>query len=300
MRPSGRRVPHARRISRYHQGFEPKSQRFMLENVILVGLMGAGKTTVGRAVARRLGRQFYDSDHEIEARTGVRIPIIFEHEGEAGFRMREAQAIDELTLRSGIVLATGGGAVLREENRERLKARGTVVYLRANPHDLWLRTRRDRNRPLLQTSDPRARLEQLFQERDALYREVATFIIETGRPSVNALVNMVLMQLEMSGIVPSMAAQAAHDAQQAQEAREALEAQGALDADASQAQLTPPTPSMQQVHTNPARVAPQGSHGGASEQERHDNSAAAHGADASDAVPSNVIATSARPTSASN
>jgi shikimate kinase len=154
-------------------------------------------------VARRLGRQFYDSDHEIEARTGVRIPVIFEHEGEDGFRQREAQTIDELTQRSGIVLATGGGAVLRAENRERIKSRGTVVYLRANPHDLWLRTRRDKNRPLLQTADPRARLEQLFQERDALYRECATFVIETGRPSVNALVNMVLMQLEVAGIVPS-------------------------------------------------------------------------------------------------
>jgi len=168
--------------------------------------MGAGKTTVGRAVARRLGRQFYDSDHEIEARTGVRIPVIFEHEGEDGFRQRETQTIDELTQRSGIVLATGGGAVLRAENREYIKSRGTVVYLRANPHDLWLRTRRDKNRPLLQTADPRARLEQLYQERDGLYRECATFIIETGRPSVNALVNMVLMQLEMAGIVPSNAA----------------------------------------------------------------------------------------------
>ena len=155
-------------------------------------------------MARRLGRQFYDSDHEIEARTGVRIPVIFEHEGEEGFRQRETQTIDELTQRSGIVLATGGGAVLRAENREYIKSRGTVVYLRANPHDLWLRTRRDKNRPLLQTADPRARLEQLYQERDALYRECATFIIETGRPSVNALVNMVLMQLEMAGIVPAI------------------------------------------------------------------------------------------------
>ncbi|VVE89935.1 shikimate kinase [Pandoraea bronchicola] len=170
-------------------------------------------------MARRLGRQFYDSDHEIEARTGVRIPVIFEHEGEDGFRQREAQTIDELTQRSGIVLATGGGAVLRAENRENIKSRGTVVYLRANPHDLWLRTRRDKNRPLLQTADPRARLEQLFQERDALYRECATFVIETGRPSVNALVNMVLMQLEMAGIVPSNAG--AHDAPDAAESAQA-------------------------------------------------------------------------------
>lgn len=169
-------------------------------------------------MARRLGRQFYDSDHEIEARTGVRIPVIFEHEGEDGFRQREAQTIDELTQRNGIVLATGGGAVLRAENREHIKSRGTVVYLRANPHDLWLRTRRDKNRPLLQTADPRARLEQLFQERDALYRECATFVIETGRPSVNALVNMVLMQLEMAGIVPNPPeiSQTAHEAQDAQ------------------------------------------------------------------------------------
>ncbi|WP_420994509.1 shikimate kinase [Cupriavidus sp. 30B13] len=161
--------------------------------------MGAGKTTVGRTVARRLNYPFFDSDHELEARCGVRIPIIFEHEGEAGFRDREAHMIDELSQRSGIVLATGGGAVLRPENRAHLKARGTVVYLRASPHDLWLRTRHDRNRPLLQTADPKGRLEALYGERDPLYREVADFIIETGKPSVAQLANMVLMQLEMAG-----------------------------------------------------------------------------------------------------
>lgn len=163
--------------------------------------MGAGKTTVGRTVARRLDYPFFDSDHELEARCGVRIPVIFDHEGEAGFRDREAQMIDELTRRQGVVLATGGGAVLRPANRQCLKDRGTVVYLRASPHDLWLRTRHDRNRPLLQTEDPKGRLEALYAERDPLYREVADFIIETGKPSVAQLANMVLMQLEMAGFV---------------------------------------------------------------------------------------------------
>jgi shikimate kinase len=169
-------------------------------NIFFVGLMGAGKTTVGRAVARRLGRPFFDSDHEIEARTGARIPVIFELEGEPGFREREAQVISEFTAREAIVLATGGGAVLRPENRACLHDRGVVVYLRANPHDLWLRTRKDKNRPLLQTEDPKAKLEALYNERDPFYRECAHFIVETGRPSVNGLVNMVLMQLEMAGI----------------------------------------------------------------------------------------------------
>lgn len=171
-------------------------------NVFLIGLMGAGKTTVGRALARRLGRPFFDSDHEIEARTGVRVAEIFEREGEAGFREREAEVIDELTRMPHIVMATGGGAILREETRERLKARGTVIYLRSNPHDLWLRTRRDRNRPLLQTEDPRGKLEALYAARDPLYRACARFVIETGRPSVSTLVNTVVMQLEMVGIGP--------------------------------------------------------------------------------------------------
>ncbi|KMZ13262.1 Shikimate kinase I [Candidatus Burkholderia humilis] len=172
-------------------------------NIFFVGLMGAGKTTVGRAVARRLQRSFIDSDLEIEARTGAKIPVIWELEGETGFRQREANVIDELSRRSGIVLATGGGAVLREENREHLKNRGIVIYLRANPHDLWQRTRRDKNRPLLQTEDPRGKLETLFQARDPLYHETAHFVVETGRPTVNALVNMVLMQLEVVGVIKS-------------------------------------------------------------------------------------------------
>ena len=169
-------------------------------NVFFIGLMGAGKTTVGRAVAKRLDRPFYDSDHEVEARTGVKIPVIFEHEGEAGFRARESLVIDELSQQSGIVLATGGGAVLAPHNREWLNQRGLVIYLRAHPHDLWLRTRRDKNRPLLQTDDPRGKLESLYTARDPLYRECAHYTIETGRPSVNALVSMVLMQLEVAGM----------------------------------------------------------------------------------------------------
>jgi shikimate kinase len=169
-------------------------------NIFFVGLMGAGKTTVGRAVARRLNRLFFDSDHEIEAHTGARIPVIFEMEGEAGFREREAQVIAELTARQSIVLATGGGAILRPDNRALLHARGLVVYLRANPHDLWLRTRKDKNRPLLQTDDPKAKLEALYELRDPLYRECAHFVVETGRPSVSGLVNTVLTQLEIAGI----------------------------------------------------------------------------------------------------
>ncbi|MEF9386784.1 shikimate kinase [Ralstonia solanacearum species complex bacterium KE056] len=177
-----------------------------VSNVFFVGLMGAGKTTVGRAVARRLDLPFFDSDHEIEARCGVRVPIIFEHEGEIGFRDRETQIIDELTARHGVVVATGGGAVLRPENRAFLRERGTVIYLRANPHDLYLRTRHDKNRPLLQTENPRAKLEELHATRDPLYREVAHFVIETGKPTVAQLVNMVLMQLEVAGIVVPPAA----------------------------------------------------------------------------------------------
>lgn len=162
--------------------------------------MGAGKTTVGRPLARRLERPFFDSDHEIEARSGARIPAIFEREGEAGFREREANVITDLTGRENIVLATGGGAVLRPENREVLQKRGFVIYLRANPHDLWLRIGGDRNRPLLQTADPKTRLEALYEVRDPLYRECAHFVIETGRPAVDGLVNRVLMQLEMAGV----------------------------------------------------------------------------------------------------
>ena len=158
-------------------------------NIFLVGMMGAGKTSVGRVLAKRQDKAFYDSDHVIEERTGVRIPIIFDIEGEEGFRSRERAVIAELTALENIVLATGGGVVLDADNRRVLRERGTVVYLRAAVRDLWNRTRHDRNRPLLQTSDPKARLAALFEQRDPLYQEVADIIIETGAPSLPTLVN---------------------------------------------------------------------------------------------------------------
>jgi shikimate kinase len=164
-------------------------------NIFLVGLMGAGKTTVARQLARRLGKTFYDTDHEIERRTGVRVQVIFEIEGEPGFRAREAQVLDSLTRLEDVVLATGGGVVLRPENRAVLRARGFVIYLRALPRDLYMRTRHDKNRPLLQTGDPLARLEELYTVRDPLYREVADLVVDTGRQSVTALVGQLLKRL---------------------------------------------------------------------------------------------------------
>jgi shikimate kinase len=164
-------------------------------NVYLVGMMGAGKTTVGRTLARRLKLRFVDSDQEIEARCGVKIPVIFEIEGEAGFRAREAQAIAEIAALEGIVLATGGGVVLAAENRRLLAEHGTVVYLRATPEHLYERVRQDRNRPLLATGDPLERLRALYRERDPLYREVADLVIDTGRQSVQVLARALLEQL---------------------------------------------------------------------------------------------------------
>jgi shikimate kinase len=168
------------------------------ENIFLVGVMGAGKTTVGRLLAKKLNRKFVDTDVEIEKRCGVPIPMIFEMEGEAGFRKREAQVIDELTKEKNLVLATGGGAVLLPENRKNLKERGTVFYLRANPHELWLRTRNDKGRPLLNNNDPKGTLEKLYAIRDPLYRETAHHVIDTGKPSVAQLVNTLMMQFELS------------------------------------------------------------------------------------------------------
>jgi len=164
-------------------------------NIFLVGLMGAGKTSVGKLLARRLGKAFYDCDQEIERATGVKIPVIFEIEGEAGFRAREARMLAELAVRSDIVLATGGGAVLSAENRKLLAGNGVVVYLRAVVADLWQRTRHDRNRPLLKTDEPIARLEQLFAERDPLYRGIADIIVDSGSQSLGSLTHRLEQQL---------------------------------------------------------------------------------------------------------
>ncbi len=165
-------------------------------NIYLVGMMGAGKTTVGRLLARRLKLRFIDSDQEIESRCGVKIPLIFEIEGEPGFRAREVQVLAELTALEGVVLGTGGGAVLAEENRRRLEERGTVVYLRARPEDLYQRVRHDRNRPLLATPDPLGRLRELYAERDPLYRSIADLTIETGTQGVQALSRDLLQKLD--------------------------------------------------------------------------------------------------------
>lgn len=164
-------------------------------NIFLVGPMGAGKTTIGKQLAAAKDLDFYDSDHEIEARTGVTIPHIFDIEGEEGFRRREEDMIDELTQKQNIVLATGGGAVIREINRQRLKSRGTVIYLYADIEQLLERTSRDKNRPLLQTDNPRQKLEELMATRDPLYREVADLIINTEEQVVGSVVNHILQKL---------------------------------------------------------------------------------------------------------
>ena len=157
------------------------------QNIFLVGLMGAGKTSVGRMLAKRMNKDFYDADSEIERATGVKIPVIFDIEGESGFRAREEKVIERLTALHDIVLATGGGAVLSPINRDRLRQHGHVIYLRAAPEDLWRRTRRDRNRPLLQTANPLAKLKELHAQRDPLYSEVADLVVDTGAQSVGTL-----------------------------------------------------------------------------------------------------------------
>lgn len=148
--------------------------------IFLVGMMGAGKTTIGRTLARKLGWEFIDLDHELEARCGVRVALIFEIEGEEGFRKRESELLDEFTQRSGIVLATGGGAVIDPKNRQLLRERGVVVYLRASADELFRRIERDRSRPLLQTSNPEQSLKNLLAQREPMYEEVASLTFDTG------------------------------------------------------------------------------------------------------------------------
>jgi shikimate kinase len=170
--------------------------------LILIGLPGSGKSTVGRQLGRRLDIPFSDSDHVIEQRIGCSIRSFFEREGEDAFRDIEEQVIAELCSGPAGVIATGGGAVLRPANRERLRACGHVFYLRSTPEEVFRRVKHDKGRPLLQVDDPLQRLRDLFAARDPLYRETAHFVIETGRPSVPTLVNMVLMQLELGGWSP--------------------------------------------------------------------------------------------------
>jgi shikimate kinase len=172
-----------------------------VRTLLLVGLPGSGKSTVGRSLGRRLGLPFHDSDHVIEQRIGCSIREFFAREGEERFRDEEQQALADIAAGPACVLATGGGAVLREANRQMLRQAGHVIYLRCTPEELWRRLHRDTKRPLLQVSDPQGKLRQLFAERDPLYREIAEFIIDTGRPSVPALVSMVVTQLELAGLL---------------------------------------------------------------------------------------------------
>ncbi|MGL6224687.1 MAG: shikimate kinase AroK [Steroidobacteraceae bacterium] len=168
-------------------------------NVFLVGPMGSGKSAVGRQLAQRLGLAFIDSDEEIEARTGVDIAYIFEREGEAGFRQREAEVIDALTLRAGLLLSTGGGAILDPRTRERLRTRGRVVYLQTSVDQQLARTRRSNDRPLLNNEDPRGTLERLFQQRAPLYLEVAEIVVDTDGRKVKTVVDHICRQLGESG-----------------------------------------------------------------------------------------------------
>ena len=169
----------------------------------LVGLPGSGKSTIGRQLGRKLGVPCVDSDHVLEQRLGCSIREFFEREGEERFRDIEAQVIDELTDTHHGIVSTGGGSVLREENRRHLRERGKVVYLHSSPEEVYRRVRHDKSRPLLQVSDPMGRLRELYKARDPLYREAAHFVIETGRPSVVTLVNMIMMQLELAGAIPA-------------------------------------------------------------------------------------------------
>ena len=170
--------------------------------IALVGLPGSGKSTVGRQLARRLQLPFFDSDHVIEDRLGCSIRVAFARDGELAFRDLEETVLDELTQRHRAVVSTGGGAVLRPTTRQRLHDRGFVVYLNSSPEEIARRLKHDTSRPLLQVEDPLTRLRELYAARDGLYRETAHFTVETGRPSVGTLVNMIVMQLELAGAHP--------------------------------------------------------------------------------------------------
>jgi len=168
----------------------------------LVGMPGSGKSTVGRQLARKLGCPFVDSDHVIEQRLGCSIKEYFEQQGEAAFRDIESQTLEDLTREFVGVLATGGGAVLREHNRALLRERATVCYLRVSPEEIFRRLRHDRQRPLLQVADPLAKLKELFTQRDPFYQETAHYVIETHRPHIQSMVTMVMSQLELAGLLP--------------------------------------------------------------------------------------------------
>ena len=165
-------------------------------NIFLVGPMGSGKTTIGRQLARRLKKTFFDSDHEIEDHTGASISLIFDIEGEEGFRTREKAIIDELSQKENIVLSTGGGVILAKENRQHLKNRGTVIYLHAPLKKLFYRTSRDKKRPLLQTEDPREKLQRIVEERDPFYREMADLIVETESRTVHQVISYIIRQIK--------------------------------------------------------------------------------------------------------
>jgi shikimate kinase len=187
----------------------------MLTALALVGMPGGGKSTVGRHLARQLKRPFFDADAEVERRIGCPIRVFFEREGEPRFRDIEQDVLADLCAQPEAVLATGGGAVLREANRQALHEKATVVYLRSTPEELFRRLRHDTHRPLLQVADPLRKLRELYAERDPLYRQTAHFVIETGRPSVPTLVNMILMQLELAGLVDPLQVPSSVDARSA-------------------------------------------------------------------------------------
>ncbi len=170
----------------------------MTIEIFLIGPMGSGKSTIGKVLAKQLGLEYIDSDREIEHRTGANIPWIFDVEGEAGFRQREALVIDELTQKPNIVLATGGGSILREDNRTRLKSRGYAVYLQTSINQQFERTLKDRNRPLLQTENPRETLEKLMLEREPLYLETAEIVVKTDRYRPNTVVQEIIDRLGLA------------------------------------------------------------------------------------------------------